>query len=93
MDQSMSREIAQIIRMCMAEAPGARPSAEDLVYHIQDVYTEFMRETSDGDYDIVFDNMVDGIHELNAAVENESGEVLDLDEDEYPLKQNWLSPI
>ncbi|KAK0756696.1 hypothetical protein N5P37_010852 [Trichoderma harzianum] len=85
MDQSVPREIAQIIRMCMAKAPEARPNAEDLVYHIQDVHMELMRETSDGDYDIVFDNMVDGSHELNTNVESESGEVLDLDEDGIPF--------
>lgn len=85
MDQSVPIEIAQIIRMCMAEAPEARPNAEDLVYHIQDVHMELMRETSDGDYDIVFTNMVDGSHELDAVVESESGEVSDLDEDGIPF--------
>lgn len=85
MDQSMPREIVQIIRMCMAEAPEARPNAEDLVYHVQDVHMELMRETSDGDYDIVFDNMVDGSQELNTAVESESGEFSDLDEDGIPF--------
>ncbi|KAL6821136.1 kinase-like domain-containing protein [Trichoderma sp. SZMC 28015] len=85
MDQSMPREIVQIIRMCMAEAPEARPNAEDLVYHVQDVHMELMRETSDGDYDIVFDNMVDGSQELNTAVESESGEFSDPDEDGIPF--------
>ncbi|OPB45096.1 hypothetical protein A0O28_0073020 [Trichoderma guizhouense] len=85
MDQSVPREIAQIIRMCMAEAPETRPNAEDLVYHIQDVHMELMGETSDGDYDIVFDNMVDGSQELNTAFESESGEVPDLDEDGIPF--------
>lgn len=92
-DRSVPRDIAGVIDRCTARDPAARPSANDLLMDVQDEHMKHLVKSPDGDYQMVFDDMIDGVDNtteegdsVNIVVESRSGqEGMELDEDGIPV--------
>jgi hypothetical protein len=58
----------------MAPDPAAQSSANDLLMHVPDVHTKLMVKTSEDDFHLAFDDMVDRRDNFDVIVESSSDE-------------------